>query len=522
MTKCEKLKNLINSKELSFLMECHSGLSAKIIEETGFKGGWISGLSLSAMAGVRDRNELSFKEVADLCYYICSRVEIPMLLDMDTGYGDFNTASTAIRMIESAGVAGVCIEDKKFPKHNSFLANSFDDLEDPYVFGSKIKALHESTYDPNFVVVARLEGFISGQGLEETYRRACIYEEYGADAILVHSKIKTADEIISFMEKWNSRHSTPVVIVPTKYYTTSTDVFEEIGISTVIWANHNLRSSLSAMQSVSREIYKNKSLVSVEPKIASVNEVFRIQRDEEVSKAEDEYNPPASGSAVVLSGLANSGIPKCLTLIGEDQRTILNRYYEGFKRINVSPGDVLVVFGEGANEYNIQEAIVSALNRKWKTTSENYSLKLGIDSFGNDIKLPLYIIYGDLSLKSSVFTKMNYLGRNADVAIAYTQTTDPNDYNEYVSGFPIKESSDEIKINSVCHHHDSSMILGSSIGLIKINTAKAVYRIMEILENEEISGSPCIRLDYVLDLLCKDFNIVGIKIRDDEWLDVNE
>ncbi len=81
---------MVNSPEMAFLMEAHNGLSAKIVEEAGFKGIWGSGLSISAALGVRDNNEASWTQVLDVLEFMSDATSIPILLDGDTGYGNFN------------------------------------------------------------------------------------------------------------------------------------------------------------------------------------------------------------------------------------------------------------------------------------------------------------------------------------------------------------------------------------------------------------------------------------------------
>lgn len=288
--KTTQFKQLLQSNRPEFLMEAHSGLSAKIVEETGFKGIWGSGLSISAALGVRDNNEASWTQVLDVVEYMSDASSIPIMLDADTGYGNFNNVRRLVRKLEQRGVAAMCIEDKLFPKTNSLLDGGPQPLADIEEFAGKIKAAKDTQQDDNFCVVARVEAFIAGWGLAEALKRAEAYHRAGADAILMHSKIATADEVVSFMREWQD--TCPVVVVPTMYYETPTSVFEELGVSLVIWANHLLRSSISAMQQTAAEIYKEQSLVTVEKKIVPVKEVFRLQNAGELKEAEKRYLPP--------------------------------------------------------------------------------------------------------------------------------------------------------------------------------------------------------------------------------------
>ena len=278
---------MIASKNLEFIMEAHDGLSAVIVEEAGFKGIWGSGLSISAAMGVRDSNEASYTQVLEVLEFMSDRTKIPILLDGDTGYGNFNNARRLVQKLESRGVAGVCLEDKLFPKTNSLLDDGKQQLADITEFAKKIEACKATAQDADFQVVARVEAFIAGWNVDEALKRAEAYRVAGADAILMHSKRGDSTEIEAFLQAWGNRH--PVIIVPTKYYTTPTDKFREWEVSMVIWANHNIRSAITAMQQTSKLIYENESLVPVEKNIASVKEVFRLQNMDELKQAEKKF-----------------------------------------------------------------------------------------------------------------------------------------------------------------------------------------------------------------------------------------
>lgn len=287
--KTTQLKEMLNSPKLEYIMEAHNGLSAKIVEEAGFKGVWGSGLSISAQLGVRDSNEASWTQVLEVIEFMSDNTSVPLLLDGDTGYGNFNNARRLVKKLEQRNIAGVCIEDKLFPKTNSLLDSRNQPLADIAEFSMKIKAMKDTQQDPDFCVVARVEAFIAGWDCDEALRRAEAYRNAGADAILMHSKKSDPSDIEAFMKAWKNQG--PVVIVPTKYYKTPSKHFEDMGVSMVIWANHNLRASVQAIQETTKQIYKDQSLINVEEKIVSVKEVFRLQNDKELSQAEKKYLP---------------------------------------------------------------------------------------------------------------------------------------------------------------------------------------------------------------------------------------
>jgi phosphoenolpyruvate phosphomutase len=290
--KTTRLRGLLRGPSLSFLMEAHNGLSARIAEEAGFPGVWASGLSISASLGVRDNNEASWTQVLDVVEFMSDATRVPILLDGDTGFGNFNSVRRLVRKLEQRGVAGVCIEDKLFPKTNSFLSGAAQPLADVEEFCGKIRAAKDTQHCPDFVVVARVESFIAGRGLGEALRRAEAYRNAGADAVLIHSARSHPGEILSFRREWGDR--LPVVIVPTKYYTTPTQVFRDAGFPVVIWANHLMRSALASMQRTAREIFVRESLHTVEPAVAPLAEVFRLQDAAELEQAEKRYLPAAA------------------------------------------------------------------------------------------------------------------------------------------------------------------------------------------------------------------------------------
>ena len=269
--KTTRFREMLTSPETNFIMEAHNGLSAKIVEETGFEGVWASGLSVSSALGVRDSNEASWTQVLEVLEFMADATSIPILVDADTGYGNFNNFRRLVNKLIQRDIAAVCIEDKLFPKTNSFLGAN-QPLADIDEFCGKIKAGKDAQADDDFSVIARLEALIAGWGLDEALRRAEAYHEAGADGILIHSKESVADEILAFAKEWANR--SPVVIVPTKYYATPTDHFRDVGINLIIWANHNMRAAISSMRETSRQIFENQNLMWAEENVVRLGDVF--------------------------------------------------------------------------------------------------------------------------------------------------------------------------------------------------------------------------------------------------------
>ena len=393
MKKTTQFKKMIKSKALEFICEAHNGISAKIVEEAGFNGIWGSGLSISASFGVRDNNEASWTQIMEKLEFMSDATSIPILLDGDTGYGNFNNMRRLVRKLEQRNIAAVCIEDKLFPKTNSFINSEQQPLADVDEFSGKIKAGKDSQLDDDFCIVARVEAFIAGWGLKEALKRAEAYRKAGADAILIHSKKNNPSDIEIFMKEWGNRH--PIVIVPTKYYSTPTDRFRELGISLAIWANHLMRGSIKYMRDIAKNIYGNESLIEVEDKIVSVSEIFRLQGAGELQEAEKKYFPSKSNNTTSIILAASRGRqlgaitldrPKAMIEINKEPLLIsfINRLLE------VEIKNIFVV--RGYKKETIKGANFEVIdNDDFSETKDLYSLYLAKDKIRDNC----IISYGD-------------------------------------------------------------------------------------------------------------------------------
>jgi phosphoenolpyruvate phosphomutase len=283
-----RLRALLESSRTELLLEAHNGLSARIVSEAGLSGIWASGLAISAAMGVRDANEASWTQVLDVVDLMADAVDLPILLDADTGYGNFNNVRRLVRKAEQCGIAGICIEDKLFPKANSFIGDR-QPLADVPEFAGKLRAAKDSQTDDDFRVVARVEALISGWSMAEALDRAWAYREAGADAILIHSKAQVADEVLEFARSWGA--TSPIVIVPTTYASTPMTVFEDAGISLVIWANHLVRASVVAMRDIAGAVATHRAPNGQEGSLASVKDIFGLQDVDELLEAESRYLP---------------------------------------------------------------------------------------------------------------------------------------------------------------------------------------------------------------------------------------
>ncbi len=490
--KTTRFREMLTSPETSFVMEAHNGLSAKIVEETGFEGVWASGLSMSAALGVRDSNEASWTQVLEVLEFMADATTIPILVDADTGYGNFNNFRRLVNKLIQRDIAAVCIEDKLFPKTNSFLGQN-QPLADVDEFCGKIKAGKDAQADDSFSVVARVEALIAGWGLKEALRRAEAYHEAGADAILIHSKESVADEILAFTKEWANR--SPVVIVPTKYYGTPTQHFRDAGVNLIIWANHNMRAAISAMRETSQQIFENQNLVWAEENVARLGDVFVIAGNEELSEAEDRYLAKrAETKAVILAATRGSKLedltvdrPKCM--VDVRGKPLLHRLVGSFNDAGVR--ELTVVTGYKADTVNFP-GINTAENTDFETTGEVASLACSMDALQGEC----VVSYGDIMFRSHVLNQL--LDCEADIAVVVdanwkqerAETTKRTVdlaacSHAYTGDYFDDEVSELTRLDSAMNEADAN---GEWIGLAKFS-AKGSELLRAELDNMKSDGS---------------------------------
>jgi 2-methylisocitrate lyase-like PEP mutase family enzyme len=201
----------------------------------------------------------------------------PLVFDADNG-GQIEHLPFLVRSLERSGVSAIIMEDKVGLKKNSLFKNQSSTKQDkPKLFAKKIKKICNSRQSQDFMVIARIESFIVGKGLEDALHRAEIYSKAGADAILIHSKEKTPAEIFSFAKEFRkSKSFIPLVSVPSTYSKVYEKDLIKNGYKLVIYANQLLRAAYPAMQSAAQTILKNKRAFEVDKKIIPIKEIINL------------------------------------------------------------------------------------------------------------------------------------------------------------------------------------------------------------------------------------------------------
>lgn len=269
-------------------MSAHNPLSARLAAEAGFDAIWGSGFELSASYAVPDANILSAGQHLEMMRAIAATVDVPVIADIDTGFGNAINVAYTVPQYEAAGVSAVVMEDKTFPKDTSLRADGRQELVRVAEFQGKIEAACAARRDPDFCVIARTEALIAGLGQAEALARAAAYEAAGADAILIHSKQTTPDEVLAFIAAWSGR--VPLVLVPTAYPQLREADIQALGkVGLVIYGNHAIRAAVGAMREVFARIRAEGGIHGVDAALPTVRDIIDLQGDKGMRELERRF-----------------------------------------------------------------------------------------------------------------------------------------------------------------------------------------------------------------------------------------
>jgi phosphoenolpyruvate phosphomutase len=267
----------------------HDAMTAQLIGNYDFDAVWISGFGVATMAhALPDLNLTTMTEALDAAVKADRATHLPVVADCDNGFGGLTNVVRTVTEYERAGIAAICIEDNLFPKRNSlYQGESKRDLIPINEQARRIAAGKAAQRTDNFTFIARVEALIAGHGVEEACRRADAYVEAGADAILIHSKDKTLQEIEGFLGEWSGVGEVPLVAVPTLFPSFTAEELHEKGFDMIILANHPMRAAVKAIEETLEGLKVAGRAADVDPHIAEVNHIFELVKTKETIALED-------------------------------------------------------------------------------------------------------------------------------------------------------------------------------------------------------------------------------------------
>jgi len=284
MSQSESLVDLLDNQPIVKVCGAYDAMSAKLVELSGFDAVWAGSFAISAIHNVPDASILTMTEFFNAASNMAHACKIPIIADCDTGYGDATNVRHMVKKYENAGIAGICIEDKTFPKQNSLLEDGNNMLLSEKDFVAKILSANEAKQNKTFTIIARVEALISGIGMEQALKRAYAYEKAGADLILIHSKKITPEEIFEFSDLWKG--TAPLVVIPTTYYSVNVDELIDHKIKMVIYANQTLRTAHFALSKLLKQMKSANNMSQLQNEMSSMEDIFELQEMYDVKSQE--------------------------------------------------------------------------------------------------------------------------------------------------------------------------------------------------------------------------------------------
>lgn len=246
------------------IISAGDALTAKLVREAGFDGIWVSGFEVSARLGLADNGSITLTEMLTVTKPIVDATDLPVFVDVDTGYGNFERT---VNEFERIGAYGVCVEDNLPKKQNSLWGGQIPlmPIED---FCDKISSAKKRK---SIKVIARTEALIRGYGFNEAIRRVKSYAEAGADMLLIHTRDTTgkqAEQIPHFCRNIKI----PLVIVPTKFPHITNRKLHGLGYDYVILANQMERVKIKAIREALKKVKLHDCAQPIENKLSATLE----------------------------------------------------------------------------------------------------------------------------------------------------------------------------------------------------------------------------------------------------------
>lgn len=238
--------------ERQVLVSAGDAITAKLVEQAGFDGIWVSGFEASARLGLADNGSITMTEMLNVAKPIVEAVSIPVWVDVDTGYSNF---ARTVREFERIGVTGVCVQDDDPAHKTNSLWGGKTPLMGKVEFAKKINVPRKK-----LKVMARTEALIRGYGYQEALSRLYCYRSKGkADWVLPHIRSRS-------IRRWPFKRC---AIVPTKFPEyTNTRLFS-VGYSMVIWANQTERVKIKAIREALQVLKKEGSAENIEKNLSA-------------------------------------------------------------------------------------------------------------------------------------------------------------------------------------------------------------------------------------------------------------
>lgn len=281
-----RLRKILNKRETVLLPGAANALTARIIEDIGFKAIYVTGAGIANTSiGAPDIGLVSMSELASHLSAMREAVSLPLIVDADTGFGNPLNVARTVRVLERSGANAIQLEDQEFPKRcGHFSGKSVIDAAEMV---QKIHAAVDARIDSDLVIIARTDA-IATHGFEDAMARAASYIEAGADMTFVEAP-KTKEQIAEIPRRLAAPQFINIVaggLTPM----IGLDELKAMGFSMVLYANAALQASIAAMQKILGHLKSCGSLDGVSAELASFEERQRLVGKPHYDALEKKYS----------------------------------------------------------------------------------------------------------------------------------------------------------------------------------------------------------------------------------------
>ncbi|MDB6129010.1 MAG: Phosphoenolpyruvate phosphomutase [Verrucomicrobiales bacterium] len=254
----------------------YDGLSTLLAAKWGFDFVWVSSFCCSAAVGLPDAGIVGAEDILNVVRCVRRTADMPIVVDLDSGYGDAVKVFHVVDAMARAGAAALCIEDNPLSKRCSLYAGYDRELVTVEEHIARLRAAKAGVEKAGSKcrIIARTEALVAGMGVEEALRRATAYADAGAEAVFIQSLDATGNEVLTFGREWKRR--TPVFIAPTRLPQITKNEFVAAGISHTIFANQGLRAAHAAMDRTYQMLAEGTCSQPVEGEISKVATVAAL------------------------------------------------------------------------------------------------------------------------------------------------------------------------------------------------------------------------------------------------------
>jgi 2,3-dimethylmalate lyase len=300
-----RLRALLDSGEMIVAPGAFDPLSARLVEEAGFPAVYMTGFGTSAaLIGRPDVGLLTMTEMAGNAGRIAACVDVPVIADADTGYGNPLNVIRTVGAYEAAGVAGIHIEDQVAPKKCGHMEGKL--VIPAEEMAAKVRAAVDARAQPEFVIIARTDAR-AVEGLERALLRARMYREAGADVLFIEALTTEAEAEeavrafpgVPLLFNWAEGGKTPPI---------GLDRLEELGYRIVIFPISTLLAATGAMRGILREIARAGTPAAALHELPTFAEFVDFIGLPQVHEAEQRYAAQPAAPGPEIGGADGSDI----------------------------------------------------------------------------------------------------------------------------------------------------------------------------------------------------------------------